>query len=465
MKKFIGDKTFYRMVLTIAVPMMIQNGVTNLVSFLDNIMIGQVGTEQMSGVAIVNQLIFVFNLSIFGIVSGASIFGTQFYGKRDFVGMRHAFQFKIIACLVATIASAALLFFFKDSLIALYLHSGNTGENLQLALQSGQEFLTIMILGLFPFAISQVYASTIREMGKTVVPMFASSIGVVTNTVLNYLLIFGHFGAPVLGVRGAAIATVIARFVECFIIVYWVHRHNTENPFVIGAFRQWRLPKKLVLQIIKTGAPLMANEILWASGMTIILQAYSVRGLTVIAGINIASTISNIFNILFLALGGATAVIVGQLLGANKMEEAKDSARKIIFFSVASCFVIGVLMFAIAPMFPSIYNTSEEVKTLASSFIRVAAICMPIYAFNHASYFVLRSGGKTMITFLFDSVFIWVIILPLAFFLSTHTQLPIVTVYFICQFVEIIKSIIGYFLVRSSAWLENIVVENEATET
>jgi putative MATE family efflux protein len=459
MKKFIGDKAFYRTVLTIAIPVMIQNGVTNLVNFLDNIMVGQIGTEQMSGVAIVNQLIFVFNLCIFGIVSGASIFGTQYYGKRDFVGMRNAFRFKLVAGIIASLLSILLLFTMQIPLISLFLHNDGTSSNLALALQSGQAFLVIMLVGLIPFSISQAYASTLREMGKTIVPMFASSVAVVTNTLLNYLLIFGNFGAPQLGVQGAAISTVIARIIECAIIVVWVHRHNMDNPFIVGAFRNFHIPKQLIQQIIKKGSPLMLNEVLWACGMTIVLQAYSIRGLSVIAGMNIASTVSNIFNIIFLALGGAAAIVVGQLLGANKMAEAKDSARKLIFFSVVSCTIMGIIMVIIAPHFPEIYNTSREVKDLAGHFIMIGAICMPFYAFNHVSYFVLRSGGKTIITFLFDSVFIWVIVLPLAYLLSTHTSLPIIWVYFICQMTEALKCIIGYFLVKSDAWLENIVVE------
>jgi putative MATE family efflux protein len=341
----------------------------------------------------------------------------------------------------------------------LFLHNDGTSSNLALALQSGQAFLVIMLVGLIPFSISQAYASTLREMGKTIVPMFASSVAVVTNTLLNYLLIFGNFGAPQLGVQGAAISTVIARIIECAIIVVWVHRHNMDNPFIVGAFRNFHIPKQLIQQIIKKGSPLMLNEVLWACGMTIVLQAYSIRGLSVIAGMNIASTVSNIFNIIFLALGGAAAIVVGQLLGANKMAEAKDSARKLIFFSVVSCTIMGIIMVIIAPHFPEIYNTSREVKDLAGHFIMIGAICMPFYAFNHVSYFVLRSGGKTIITFLFDSVFIWVIVLPLAYLLSTHTSLPIIWVYFICQMTEALKCIIGYFLVKSDAWLENIVVE------
>lgn len=457
MKTFIGDRTFYKTVLLIAVPVMIQNAITNFVGLLDNLMVGQLGTAQMSGVAIINQLVFVFNLSIFGIVSAGSIFGTQFYGKRDYHGMRDAFRFKLVGNLLICFLAMALLFTFQDFFVSLYLHGNTHSAELALALKSAKEFLLIILFSLPFFALSQAYASSLREMGKTVVPMFASSIAVIINTCLNFLLIFGLLGFPKLGVTGAAISTLIARMVESAITIYWVHRHADLNPFIIDVYRNFRIPRQLITQILQKGSPLMINEILWATGQTMIMQAYSVRGLSVIASLNISSTVSNLFNIVYMALGSAVAVMVGQLLGANQLTTARDTARKLLFFAVVSCFTIGLLMLAVAPFFPEIYQTDPPVKRLASQFIKVAAICMPMYAFNHASYFILRSGGQTFITFLFDSVFTWVIVLPLAFVLSTHTALSIVLVYLICQLVELLKSGIGYRLIKSDLWLKNIV--------
>lgn len=457
MNRFIGDKQFYQTVFTIAIPVMIQNAITNFVGLLDNLMVGQLGTAQMSGVAIINQLIFVFNLSIFGIVSAGSIFGTQFFGKRDFHGMRDAFRFKLIGNALICMIAMGSLYFFRDFFISLYLHGNARSLELSTALKSAEEFLLVLLFSLPFFALSQAYASSLREMGKTVVPMFASSIAVITNTLLNFLLIFGLLGFPRLGVLGAGIATLLARIVECFIIVYWVHKNATDNPFIIQAYRHFRLPKQLVKTILKKGSPLMANEILWAIGQTLIMQAYSVRGLAVIASLNIASTISNLFNIVYVALGSAVAVMIGQLLGANQPVRAKDTARKLLFFSVISCLLIGTIMFLIAPFFPEIYHTDQAVKRLASQFIAIAALCMPMYAFNHASYFVLRSGGQTFLTFLFDSVFTCFIVLPLAFLLSTHTSMSIVLVYLLCQLIELLKSAIGFRLVKSGMWIQSIV--------
>lgn len=458
-KKFLGDKKFYIMVLSIALPIMLQNGITNFVSLLDNIMIGRVGTNQMSGVAIVNQLMFVFNLCIFGAVSGAGIFGAQFFGKRDYEGMKYTFRFKIITCTLIMIIGAALFYCLDDELITLYLKEGGETGDLEATLMYGKQYMAVMIIGLFPFALTQAYASALRESGKTVVPMLAGIAAVVVNLVLNYILIYGKFGAPVLGVRGAAIATLVARFIEFGIVVVWTHAKAEQNPYIIGVYKSLRIPGKLAVEIIKKGMPLLVNETLWAAGMTFLMQQYATRGLAVVAALNISSTIANLFNIVFMSLGVSIGIIVGQMLGADEMQKAKETVPKLMFFSVASCILTGGLMDLLAPLFPRFYNTTDEVKNLAFSFIIIAACCMPMYAFTHASYFTLRSGGKTLITFLFDSVYVWVVVVPVACALTYLTNLPIVPLYLLCQLVDIIKCTVGYILVKKGVWMQNIVTQ------
>ena len=459
--KFIGDRDFYRHVLLLAVPMIIQNAITSFVSFLDNIMVGQVGTEQMSGVAIVNQLMFVFNICIFGGVSGAGIFGTQFYGKGDYKGQRYTFRFKLYTC-VAITALALLLFGLLDTeLISLYLSDTGSVGDISLALKYGREYLAIMMIGLVPFALGQTYINTIRETGQTLIPMIASAAAVFTNLILDYVLIFGIAGIPAMGVQGAAIATVIARFIECLIVIIWTHTHTDKNLYIVGAYRGLGIPRSILTDIFKKGTPLMLNEMLWASGMAVISQCYAARGLEVVAAQNISSTISNLFNIVYIQLGGCISIVVGQLLGAGKKEEAKDADNKMIFFSVACCCVISVLMIMLGRLFPSIYNTQESIKELARVFIIISALVMPLCAFSHCTYFTLRSGGKTIVTFLFDSVYTWVLVIPFATLLARHTALPIAMVFFLVQFTELIKVIIGFFMVKSGVWLQNIVGGNE----
>ena len=456
-RKYIGDRNFYKSYIALALPMILQNAVTNLVSFLDNIMVGQLGTEQMSGVAIVNQLIFVYNLAVFGAVSAASIFGAQYFGKGNHKGHMYSFRFKLYAALTVT-ALTILLFVTKgESLISLYLTdtsgSGATGA----ALQYGLEYLIIMIAGLIPFAVNQAYATNIKETGQTLLPMIASFVAVGSNAILDYLLIFGIGPFPELGVQGAALATVIARYIEALMIIIWAHRHREKNRYLKGAYTGFGIPADELKAIIIKGLPLMMNEVLWAAGMTAVIQCYSIRGLEVVAGLNIATTITNLFNIIYLQLGACISIVVGQYLGAGKLEEAKDADNKMIVFSVFCCVIVAVCMLFIGRFFPQIYNTSEEIRALATKFIAVSAIIMPFCSFSHASYFTLRSGGKTMVTFLFDSVFTWIIIVPIAFLLAHFTGLGIVSVYFLVQATELIKVVIGYFMVRSNVWLVQMV--------
>lgn len=456
-KKFIGDRAFYKMVLAVAVPIMIQNGITNFVSLLDNIMVGQVGTEQMSGVAIVNQLIMVYYLCVFGGLAGAGIFTAQYFGMKDDEGIRHTFRYKLWMAFILTAVASSILFFQKENLVQMYLNGSNDGGDLAAALHYGVSYLQVMLLGLPAFMLLQVYVSTLRECGETVVPMKAGVTAVMVNLCLNYLLIYGKFGLPALGVVGAAIATVISRYVEALIVIVWTHTHKEKNPYITGIYRTLKVPRHLVWKFFIKGTPLLVNETMWSSGMAMLTQCYSVRGMSVIAGLNIANTINNVFNVVFIALGDAVAIIIGQLLGAGKMKEARDTDNKIIAFSVFSCILVAVLMVFIAPLFPQLYNTTAEARRLAVRFIIAQAIFMPQAAFMHATYFTLRSGGKTIITFLFDSVFAWCVSVPVAYVLSRHTLIPAIAIFAIVQIMDWIKCIIGFILVKKGVWLQNMV--------
>ncbi|MDO4342955.1 MAG: MATE family efflux transporter [Eubacteriales bacterium] len=456
-KKFIGDKAFYSMVLALAVPVMIQNGITNFVGLLDNIMVGQVGTEQMSGVAIANQLVFVFNLCIFGGVSGAGIFGAQFFGKGDSDGVRDILRIKLWLALVLSVAAGVVFTFWSEPLISLFLHEGSESGDLAATLLYGKQYLSLMRLLLVPFALVQAYASTLRETGETKLPMQAGVVAVLVNLVFNYLLIYGKLGFPVLGVQGAAIATILSRIVEAAIVIAWTHRNRERNPFAVGLYRTLRVPSALLGQVAVKGSPLLVNEALWSMAMTTLAQCYSLRGLAVVAAVNITSTITNLFNIVFMSLGSSIGIIVGNLLGAGRMREARDADNKLIAFSVASCLLVGAIMAVVAPLFPRLYNTTAEVRRLAGGMILISAAIMPFHAFTHATYFTLRSGGKTFVTFLFDSVFVWAVNVPIAFVLSRFTGLPILPLFAVCQSIEILKSFIGYFFVRSDVWMQNIV--------
>lgn len=456
-RKLFGDKAFYRMVLAIAVPVMVQSGITQFVSLLDNLMVGRIGTEEFGGVAIANQLIFVFNLCIFGGLSGAGIFSAQFSGKNDVDGMRHVLRFKLYFVIAASVLGILILHFFGSPLISLFLHEGSEEGDLVKTLNFGLDYLKIMLIGLPLYAVSQCYASSLKETGETFIPMIGSGTAVLVNLVFNYILIFGKFGFPVMGVKGAAIATVLSRVVELAIIAIWAHTHTKRFGFFSKLYSSFRVPKALTFDIIKKGSPLMFNELLWSMGMSTLTACYSMRGLATVNALNISSTVSNLFNVVFMAIGSSIAIIVGNLLGAGKFEEARDTDRKIITMSVLGCFIFGSLLAVSAKYIPNLYETTDEVKSLATSFLFICAASMPFNAFTHGCYFTLRSGGQTKITMAFDSCFVWVICIPLAYCLANFTSIPIIPMFIICTATELIKCVIGYFFVKSDRWVKNIV--------
>ena len=460
-KKLIGDRAFYRHMLAVAIPILIQNTIANFVSLLDNIMVGQVGTIPMSGVSIVNNLLFVFNMCVFGAASGAGIFTAQFHGSRDREGIRHTFRFKVLICLGLAAAGIATFLVGGRELIMLYLRGEADTEAAAAALDYGMGYLRIMLLGLAPFALSNAYASTLRETDHGIVPTVASGVAVAVNMSLNYALIFGRFGFPALGANGAAIATVISRYVELAVVVLWTHLNPEKNPFIRGAYRSLRIPGALCRAISVKGMPLLINEFLWATGMAFLNQCYSTRGLDAVAAFNISSTLFNLSSVAFLAMGNAVGIIMGQMLGAGAREaEIRRANSQLIFVAVASCALFGGLMAAFSGLFPRLYNTTDSVRSIATSLICVTAAIMPFNAYTTSTYFTLRSGGRTAITFIFDSGFVWVIIVPIAYCLSRFTGMPIIPLYIICQATDLLKCAVGARMIRKGSWIQNLTQTN-----
>ena len=447
------------MVLTIAVPIMIQNGVSNFVNLLDNLMIGRLGTNSLSGVAIANQIIFVYYLLIFGASAGVGIFTAQYFGMGDTEGVRNTFRFKIVINTVLTIASIIFYFLMAEALIGLFLKGEGAPEDAEQTLRIGIDYMRIMLIGLIPVAITNAYAGTLRESGQTKVPMIASIAAIVVNLVGNLILIYGFLGLPAFGAKGAAIATVLSRFVELAVLAIYTGTHSASHPFIIGAFRSLIVPAGLAGKFILKSLPLMANESLWALGVTTMNQCYSYRSLKAVAALNIESTIWNLLGVAFLAMGEAVGIVVGQILGSGDIENAKDTARKMRAFTVALGTAFGIIMIAVSPVFPLFYNTSDDVRHMATLIIIIYGVLTPLYAYTHSSYFTIRSGGKTGITLIFDSCFVWVLSVPTAFCLSRFTDMNVVLMVAIVQSLEIVKCFIGGAMVVSGIWAKNIVSE------
>lgn len=453
------EKTIYRRALWLAVPMMIQNGITNAVTLVDNVMVGSLGEEAFTGVSIVGQLIFVFNLAIFGALSGPGIYGAQFFGKDAKDGFQSTVRMKYLLSCICLAAGLLVFLTMDEGLIGLYLKGESDEIDKGMTLMYARQYLRIMLLGLPPFVVTQIYAGSLRETGDSVKPMIAGIGSVLTDIVLNYLLIYGKFGFPELGVRGAAIATVAARFVELGIVVLWTHLAIAKHPFLDGVYRTFHLPRELAGKMLRKTLPIFMNEFLWAGGIAALTQCYSKRGLMVIAGLNISNALCNLLNVVFIALGNAVGILIGQQLGAGQNEQVKKNAFRLMRFTGGVSAGLTVLLIAISHVFPKLYNTTEDVRQYAAMFIIITALFFPVQGYLNALYFTLRSGGKTLVTFLFDSVYSWVVIVPIAKVLCEYTGLPILMIYAIVHAADIIKVAIGYVLIRKGVWISNLAEE------
>ncbi|MDO4458827.1 MAG: MATE family efflux transporter [Clostridia bacterium] len=459
-ERFIGDRAFYKMLLSLVLPLIIQQGITSFVNLLDNVMVGGLGTEAISAVAIVNQIIMVFNLAIFGGLSGASIFSAQFFGKKDMDGVKQTFRFKLMLGVTAGIISIVLFIFCGENFIKLFLTGDSGNGDIALTLREAKEYLAVMLVGLIPFALVQTYTGTLRESGETKVPMIGSTGAILINLALNYCLIFGHFGCPELGVKGAAIATIIARFFELFFIAGYTHlKAETKFPFMKGVYKSLYVSKDLVGQIVKLGFPLLANEVLWSFGMTLISQCYSTRGLEAVAAVNITNTIWNLFSITMIATGNGISILVGQKLGEGDKDGARVTDNRMLLVTIIAHLVMGGLLCAFSGVIPMLYNIEPQVRQLSTNLLLCAGLSLPIHSVVHAFYFTLRTGGKTVVTFFFDCVYTWVVSVALAYCLAHFTDMPVLGMYACLQFIDIVKVVIGAALIKSDFWLNNIVNE------
>lgn len=453
------SNSIYKKALGLAVPMMIQSGITNAVSLVDNLMVGSLGTESMTAVSIAGQLLFVFSLAVFGGMSGPGIYGAQYYGQKNEEGVRNIFRIKWWIAMFIVLLGICTFLFFGDGLLSLYLQGEATTMDPILTLKLAHEYLMIMLIGLVPFGITQIYAGSLRETGESIKPMVAGLGSVVADVVFNYLLIYGKFGFPKLGVKGAAVATVIARFVELGIIVLWAHADKKKHTFLQGVYKTLAIPMNLAKTVILKGLPIFLNEFLWAGGIAFMTQSYSLRGLEIVAGANIANALCNLLNVVFVAMGNAVGILTGQMLGAAEYDRAKKNSVKLMRFTGLICVGLTILLVAVANYFPMLYETTDEVRSYGANFIILTALFFPVQGYLNALYFTLRSGGKTVITFLFDSIYTWVVPAPVAFVLCRFTGLSIYAIFVIIQSADLIKVCIGYTLIKKGVWITNLVEE------
>lgn len=441
------DGKFQKTVLMIAVPLMLQQLIVSSVNLIDNLMVGQLGDMALSGVSMANRFYMIVWAGVNGMIASSVIYLSQYNGANDTNHMKQSFRFMIVSSYILCIALFIIAFFFPKMVIAFFIKDVEV-------IRLGSAYLKIAAISYLPSVISLCIASAFRALGETKKPLYISVISVLTNAVFNYFLIFGVFGFPKLGVVGAAIATLIARSVEALIYLWMLK--VSDMPFKTKVSNLFTFDFELAKRITIRAFPLCVNEIMWSFGMSTLVRSYSHRGLVVNTAYSMSSTISDLFFVLFGGMATASTVLIGTPLGANKLEEAKENAYKLLGFSLILAGVILVLMFATSYVAPYFYNVSMEAKHLSANFLRIMALFFVLYMFNTSIYFILRAGGDTKSTLFMDSGFMWMLNIPLVMLLAYHTNLHVLIVYAIGQSTDVLKACVSYYLLKKEKWVKNL---------
>jgi len=449
-KSLIGDRAFYKHVIAVAAPLVLQQLITTSVQLVDNIMVGKLGQSAIGSVSIVNQLYFVVILITFGAMGGAGVFSAQYFGSKNFNKLKQTFRFKLLIGLMIASISFLVFTFFGENLLRLFTSNPTT-------IQGGLKYLSIAKWSAFPWIISVAISNTFRETGVTKPLLKISIVAIITNTVLNFILIFGLLGFPALGILGAAIATLISRFVEMALSVILLNRQG--EVFNTKIYQIFHIDKKMLFAIIIMALPLTLNEALWSSGQTVFYHAYSTRGDSALAAMSITGSISQLVFVTFGGISTAVAVMVGNTLGNNQLAEAKDNAKKLIAFSVFIAMIAGVILFILSFFIPGLYDVPVAAKRIAEFNIRVNALFIPFYSFNVALYFTLRSGGDIKSTFLIDAGYMWLIPVPISLLLAYLTSLPVIYMFLIVQMMDIPKMLFGLSRYKKGHWIKNLALE------
>lgn len=451
MKSLIGDKQFYKTLFQVAAPLVLQQLITTSVQLVDNVMVGRLGESSIGAVSVINQLYFIVILVTFGAYGGAGIFTSQFFGSGDHDKLKQTFRFKLIAGFMIALLALIIFTFFGENLISLFTKNPET-------IRQGLAYLNIARWSAFPWVLSVAISNTFREMSITKPLLYISIVAIITNTILNFLLIFGLLGFPALGVVGAAIATFISRIVELGLMVILLIKRG--NIFSTKVSEVLHIQPKLLRSIIIMSIPLTLNELLWSTGQTAFLHAYSTRGDSALAALNISGAISQLVFVTFGGIATAVAVLVGNTLGKNALDEAKDNAKKLIAFSVFIAIIAGFILFILSFFILNIYDVADATKDIARFNIRINALFIPVYSFNVALFFTLRSGGDTKSTFMIDSGYMWVVAVPIAMILAYFTDLKVTLMFLLIQSLDLPKMFFGLSRFRKEHWVKNLASEH-----
>ncbi|MDR3337129.1 MAG: MATE family efflux transporter [Treponema sp.] len=448
-KGILGDRSFYRSLFVLAIPIALQNLVNSLVNVADTVMIGRLGTVEIAAVGLGNQFFFLYNMFLFGIVSGGSIFTAQFWGKQDLPGIRKSMGICLVLALGMGVIFTAAALFFPGKIISVYSRDPDV-------IRAGAVYLRRLFPSFIPYAISFVFSHAMRSTEKVRLPMITTVIALSMNMALNYLFIFGAGPIPAMGVAGAAIATVISRFVEAAILVmvsYAARYVIAGSPGQFLAFNGTYARNFFII-----AGPVMLNEMLWSVGISVQNLIMARTNTDAIAAFNITATISQLTWVVFMGLGNGAAVLIGKKIGAGDEKTARDYAKKICVFDPLAALVIALLLIPLAMLIPVLFKVNAQVLSYTAAMFLILGFSYPFRSFNMTMIVgVCRAGGDTIFCTVYDLVVMWLISLPLAAAASFIFHAPVPVIYLCLSLEDPLKSLLGVWRLRSGKWLHNVI--------
>lgn len=447
----IHDTYFLKKTVLLAVPVAMQGLLNTVVNLVDNLMIGSLGATAIASVGLANKVFFVFSLLVFGVVSGSGILAAQYWGNHDVKNIRKVLGISLLIAL-----SGAILFLIPARWNPrMVMRIFTTSEA---SIEMGAAYLMVAALSYPCTAITNTYVAMLRSVNRVKEPVIISCVAILTNITFNYIFIFGHFGAPALGVVGAALATLIARILEMTLILLTVYAGKT--PLACHVRELFGYTREFLIQFARTSAPVICNEFMWGLGTTMYSLAYGRMGDDAVAAITIATTIQDIAVVLFQGLSAATAVILGNELGAGKLKRAEKYATQFFILQFIVTITAGVCLILGRWKIIGIYSITPEVAMDVSRCLLVFAAYMPAKMFNYVNIVgVLRSGGDTRMCLFLDTSGVWFIGVPLAFLGALVWHLSIYWVYALVMSEEVYKTILGYMRYRQKKWLKNLAIQ------
>lgn len=444
------DRDFYKKAVAITIPIALQNLIATSLNMVDTVLISGLGKTAVAAVGLANQVFFLFNLVSFGICSGAAIFISQYWGERDTGNIRRVLGLTLAANIAVALVFCAAGFLFPGPILRLFTRDPEV-------ILLGVRFLRLVSFSYILFAVTFPYAFTLRGIGQTTYPMLTGFVAFFLNTLLNFGLIYGRMGLPRLGITGSALATLLARAAETIVLLSLVYALQLVPAARLRELAD--LSASFARRVYRTILPVIANETLWALGVTMFTVVYARMGTEVVAAYNIFSTIDRLAMVLFFGLANACAVLVGEKIGAGRDETAFTYARTLALLGPGIGILVAVILALLAGQTLSIFRLPTHVTLLAGQFAAVYALAIPVKVFNLINVVgILRSGGDTKYSLFLDTVGLWFLAVPLAFFAGLVWRLSPIGVYALALLEEIFKFTLGLRRLLSRRWINRLTV-------